>query len=140
MRDLSEMPGRIRGKAVIELWGWEGDGTCGAFTFKSPVDRAEMKVIASCEGDWDHVSVSRNNRCPNWTEMEAVKRYFFNDDETAVQFHVPATDHINCHPACLHLWRFQGEFPRPPSIMVGVGDRPARNPDDAKRMMREAGL
>jgi len=70
---------------------------------------------------WDHVSVSRANRCPNWPEMEHVKRLFFQDTETAMQLHVPAADHINNHPYCLHLWRPHGvEIPRPPAIFVGV--------------------
>lgn len=51
--------------------------------------------------------------------MDFVKRLFFKDDETAVQFHVPATDHINVHATTLHLWRRQTvELPRPPAIMV----------------------
>jgi hypothetical protein len=49
-----------------------------------------------------------------------MKRLFFREDETAMQLHVPATDHINCHPHCLHLWRpTEVEIPRPPAIMVG---------------------
>jgi len=117
MRDLTTLDRyRTSGKA---LWGWDGDGTCGAFVVPSPIDRAPMTVVASSEGGWDHISVSRRNRVPNWHEMEHVKRMFFADDETAVQFHVPATDHINTHPNCLHLWRWQGgDFPRPPAIFV----------------------
>lgn len=116
---------RETGPEIIAMWGWAGDDTCGAFWVNSPVDRAPMKVIASSGEGWDHVSVSRRNRCPNWPEMEHVKRMFFRDDETAMQLHVPPTDHVNCHPYCLHLWRPHGiEIPRPPSIMVG--------PDSAK--------
>jgi hypothetical protein len=105
-----------------------GDDTCGAFLVPSPIDKAPMRVIASSEEGWDHVSVSRANRCPNWAEMEHVKRLFFKDDETAVQYHVPPSDHINCHPHCLHLWRSQTvEFPRPPAWMVG----PVKEPSNA---------
>jgi hypothetical protein len=51
--------------------------------------------------------------------MEHVKRLFFKDDETAMQLHVPPSDHLSLHPYCLHLWRPQDrEIPRPPSIMV----------------------
>lgn len=112
---------RITGPAVVSIYGSEGDETCGAFRVPSPTDGATMVVIASSEGGWDHVSVSRRNRCPNWAEMEHVKRLFFREDETAMQLHVPPGDHINCHPYCLHLWRPQNaEIPRPPAIFVGL--------------------
>ena len=83
------------------------------------------KLIASSGEGWDHVSVSRSSRCPNWPEMEHIKRLFFLDHETAMQLHVPPSEHVNHHPYCLHIWRPLGvEIPVPPSIMVG--------PDSAK--------
>lgn len=110
---------RIKGP---EFWGWDGDETCGAFRLPSPTDGLHLAVIASSGEGWDHVSVSRTTRCPNWPEMEFIKHKFFKDDETAMQLHVPAADHINCHPFCLHLWRpHDGEIPRPPTWMVGPG-------------------
>lgn len=105
---------------AIEYWGWAGDETCGMFHIPSPIDKAPMRIVANAGEGWDHVSVSRQNRCPNWPEMEHVKRLFFKDDETAMQLHVPPSDHISIHPYCLHMWRPHGvEIPRPPSIMVG---------------------
>ena len=99
--------------------GWNGDDTCGAFLVQSPIDRATLRIVASAGGGWDHVSVSRKNRCPNWLEMEHVKRLFFKDDETAMQLHVPPSDHINNHPHCLHLWRpADGNIPRPPKEFI----------------------
>jgi len=111
---------RDTGRDVITYYGSSGDETCGAFLIPSPVDHAAMRVIASSGEDWDHVSVSRAKRPPNWTEMAYVKGLFFNDDETAMQLHVPLSDHINVHPNCLHLWRPHNvEIPRPPALMVG---------------------
>jgi len=108
-------------RAVIEYYGNAGDETCGVFTVPSATDKQPVRVIASSGEGWDHVSVSRPNRCPNWPEMEQVKRLFFKDDETAMQLHVPPSDHISVHPNCLHLWRpHDCEIPRPPSIMVGI--------------------
>jgi hypothetical protein len=106
-------------KEVVAHFGNTGDETCGAFLVPSPLDRAAMRVIASADEGWDHVSVSRANRCPNWQEMEHVKRLFFKDDETAMQLHVPVSDHISVHPNCLHLWRCQSQpIPMPPKWMV----------------------
>jgi hypothetical protein len=116
MRDL-----RLLDAHRVHLDGMPlGDDREGAFQLQSPIDRAPLRVIASSDMGWDHVSVSRQNRPPNWHEMSFVKRLFFKEDETAMQLHVPVEDHVNFHPNCLHLWRpHDVEIPRPPSVMVG---------------------
>lgn len=112
---------RLKGRALPAYFrGYAGDHTCGAFVVPSPVDKADLCIMASADFGWEHVSVSRRNRCPNWTEMSHVKGLFFRDDETVMQLHVPQSDHVNVHPFCLHLWRpTDQEIPRPPSGMVG---------------------
>lgn len=134
MRNLGPLePFRLRGKSVLDLWGWEGDHTCGAFNIPSPIDKQPLRVMVSSDRGWDHVSVSRPNRCPNWPEMEHIARLFFCDDETAMQLHVPIADHVNMHAYCLHWWRpHDVEIPRPPAIFVGIGNTPARDADEAK--------
>lgn len=115
-----------------DYWGgWNGDETAGCFSIASPVDGGEMHVIATAGEGWDHVSVSRRNRCPNWREMEHIKRLFFRDDETAMQLHVPPADHRNFHPHCLHMWRPNDgrEIPMPPATMVAP--REGRSIEDA---------
>jgi hypothetical protein len=105
--------------SATKYYGWNGDETCGAFLIPSITDNTPLRVIASSDRGWDHVSVSHKNRCPNWPEMEQIKRLFFKDDEPAMQLHVPLSDHINNHPNCLHLWRpHHQEIPRPPAIFV----------------------
>jgi len=117
MRNLSTL-NRYR-LDVGAYYGWNGDHTCGAFQLASPIDGQPLRVIASSDDDWDHVSVSRTSRCPNWPEMEFVKRHFFKDEECVMQLHVPVSDHLNYHPYCLHLWRpHRLEIPRPPAGMV----------------------
>lgn len=101
------------------------DGNNGAFSV--PRRGVELRVIASDGLGWDHVSVSLPDRCPTWDEMNHVKDLFFDADECVVQFHPPRADYVNDHPFCLHLWRWQeGEFPRPESILVGLGKAMAR--------------
>lgn len=105
---------------MIRHYGNVGDETCGVFEVPSPIDHAPLRVIASSGEGWDHVSVSRRNRTPNYPEMQVIYRLFFREDETAMQLHVPETDHVNCHPNCLHLWRpLDTEIPRPDAYMVG---------------------
>lgn len=111
---------RETGAWVQAHYGSAGDATCGMFKVPSPIDQHLLTVIASSGEEWEHVSVSRKTRCPNWPEMEHIKRLFFKDDETVMQLHVPVSDHINVHPYCLHLWRpLAAEIPRPPGWMVG---------------------
>lgn len=96
-----------------------GDDFGGVFLVPSPTGSHELRVIASNGEGWDHVSVSLPNRCPNWPEMEHVKRLFFRDTETAMQLHVGTADHINIHPHCLHIWRPHKEaIPLPPKEFV----------------------
>lgn len=111
---------RDRSAEIRAYYGDDGDHGNGVFWLSSCIDGAPMRVIASDGGGWDHVSVSRKNRCQNWLEMEQVKRAFFEDDETAMQLHVPPADHRSLHEFCLHLWRpNEGrEIPRPPALMV----------------------
>jgi|SRR5215469_11439392 len=121
MRNLRELDRyRLADQQIVRRFGWSGDETCGAFGVPSCIDRASLAVIASSQEGWDHVSVSRANRCPNWPEMEQIKRLFFREDEVAMQLHVAETEHINNHPHCLHLWRPTDgrEIPLPPAIFV----------------------
>lgn len=119
--------------------GWIGDHTCGAFYFRSPIDRQGIRVIASTGGGWDHVSVSRRNRCPNWQEMEFVAQLFFEPHEHAFQLHVPPDEHINVHPYCLHWWRPHPPvtIPLPPVHFVGIKGTLKDNRDYADRMARK---
>jgi hypothetical protein len=83
-----------------------------------------VAVIASdgglTDGPWEHVSVSRRDRCPLWDEMCQVKSLFWDAEDCVVQYHPPASRYVNAHPFCLHLWRRPGyAFPLPPSLLVG---------------------
>ena len=121
MRDLDLLNDfRDTSQDVLKHYGSVGDHQNGRFRIGSPIDGADMVIIASIGRGWEHVSVSRKNRCPNWPEMAHVKQVFFKPDETVMQLHVPEEEHINLHNNCLHLWRpLETEIPKPPSIMVG---------------------
>jgi len=117
-----------------------GDHGNGAFAIPSPIDGQTLSVIASDGGGWDHVSVSRSTRCPNWPEMEHIRRLFFQDTEAVMQLHPPIADYVDGrtygHPYCLHLWRPQrADIPRPPKWMVG-----GMSPDEADAAARADGV
>ena len=95
----------------------------GAFLIPGPCGR-DLRVMAG-PGDahedvpWEHVSVSLPNRCPNWEEMDFVKRLFWDDEEAVMQLHPPRSRWINQYLYCLHLWRpMKQEIPLPPEIAV----------------------
>lgn len=92
-----------------------------SFLFKTPAGL--LRVVASTGNGWDHVSVSLDHRLPSWTEMHAIKRLFFEDDEVCMQLHLDVVNHVNAHPNSLHLWRPQpgsgkGRIPLPPIYLV----------------------
>ena len=79
-------------------------GNNGAFFI--PLGKGQvLGVIASDGGGWDHVSVSLTDRCPTWAEMCRVKDLFFEPEEVVVQYHPAASQYVNNHPNCLHLFR-----------------------------------
>lgn len=120
MRDLSTLDEHRRSDLELRNYGVRGNGGNGLFMLPSPEDAQPLRIIAATGGGWEHVSVSRDDRMPSWTEMDYVARTFWQPHETVVQFHVPRTDHVNVHPNCLHLWRPTGKpVPRPPSVFVG---------------------
>lgn len=98
----------------------EAMGNNGRFLVKLPRNQV-LRVIASDQMGWEHVSVSRADRCPSWEEMCQVKALFWSDEDCVMQLHPPKADWISNVEYCLHLWRPVGvEIPRPPSLMVGI--------------------
>jgi hypothetical protein len=93
-------------------------GYGNAFAFRIKGEHV-IAIVTTSDG-WDHISVSLEDRCPTWDELEAVKKLFARHDETFVQYHVPVDEHVNIHPYCLHLWRPNDgrELIKPPSELV----------------------
>lgn len=115
----------------VQLVGYETSRGDNHGLFVIPCRGMKLRVMASAgesgrlaygtEYAWDHVSVSLPNRCPNWLEMSYVKSLFWSDEETVMELHVPATDHLNLAPTCLHLWRpLNVKIPLPPNDMVAA--------------------
>jgi hypothetical protein len=107
MKDLTKFKEyRIINDGLIKLYGEKiKSSIMGAFAV--PYKNTELKLLASIEKGWDHISVSLPNRCPTWEEMDYIKHMFFKENEVAFQYHVTKENHINIHPNCLHLWRPQ---------------------------------
>lgn len=96
-----------------------GDKTNG--TFRIPLKHGQTVFVIASDGmGWEHVSVSRKDRCPTWEEMCQVKALFWGPEDCVLQFHPPESQYVNLHPHCLHLWRETGrDMPTPPMLLVG---------------------
>jgi hypothetical protein len=108
----------------LQLPGRPSDRRDDFGDFLIPCGAVKLAVIASAGDEWvkwEHVSVSipGHQRTPTWAEMDYIKRLFWGDDECVMQLHVPAAEHKNHHPWCLHLWRpKETAIPRPPNWTV----------------------
>lgn len=118
MRKTNQVLNRFRVRNIDDAT----DGMAGMFIIHfSPVG-APLRIISSGHidcGGWEHVSVSCPRRTPTWAEMCFIKDFFWDDNETVIQFHPKKSSHINIHPYCLHMWKKQnGMIDLPPSVFV----------------------
>lgn len=131
MRDLRELERYRNRAAALAFYGGLTDPGMdkwhGFFLVPVKGSKRPLRVLANSgempgSHGWDHVSVSLPGRCPNWGEMDQVKRLFFRPDEVAMQLHPQESEHISNHPYCLHIWRpVAADIPLPPSLLVGIG-------------------
>jgi len=97
---------------------------CGNYgAFYARFGTRDCFMIASDAGGWEHVSVSiggaKADRTPTWEEMCKVKAWFWDDEDTVLQFHPPRSQYVNVHPYVLHLWRqTDTNFPTPPMEFI----------------------
>ncbi len=97
----------------------EGSGNNGLFEVPVP----KIATVLATDGiGWEHVSVSfPDKKMPTWGVMCKIKDVFWDEEDLVVQYHPPKSEHVNNHPACLHLWRPTDQtIPCPPSIAVGL--------------------
>ena len=75
-------------------------------------------IVAPLDMEWEHVSVSRKHRVPNWQEMCFVKDLFWDKEETVIQFHPKLEKYVDTCGTCLHLWRHKKGHDLPPTWLV----------------------
>jgi hypothetical protein len=87
--------------------GWELTGKWGdGYALREP-GGLRLLIDASCKSDgklWLHVSVSRKKYPPSWDDLKRVKKEFIGDNHVAVIVFPEASDFVNIHPYCHHLW------------------------------------
>lgn len=131
--------GRVRSGPMRSDSSW---GPYGKFNVMGPCGTKLMIVASGADlpesAGFEHVSVSTEKRCPNWTEMCFVKDLFWDEEEAVIQIHLPKSEYVNNHPYCLHLWRDTQEGIRlPPSVMVGLKGRGPMSNEERVQMWIE---
>lgn len=80
--------------------------------------KSHLRIIATWDDGWEHVSVSTADRVPDWYEMCRVKVMMWQREDAVMQLHPRESQYVNC----LHLWRpLELVIPEPPSYLVGPG-------------------
>lgn len=113
---------RTCSQEVFDLYGTVGDAQNGRFWVnkRSHASLLRFFVVASVDGEFEHVSVSLKKRVPTWDEMTWIADLFFFPEERLVQYRPAASEYVNLHPHCLHWWRPLGEtLPTPQAWRVG---------------------
>lgn len=119
MKPLADIMGISALNPFFKIEQWGDDGFSAVLWQRKGNLRVPMTVIASWGEGWEHISAAGKERCPTWGEMSALLDMLRLPDETWMQLHVPATEHVNYKETCLHMWRpTDAEIPRPPQWMV----------------------
>ena len=127
----------------------------GCFAFRTG-DGAALSCLVDIRDGWEHVSVTGQKPVkrgsstrmveftPSWEHMDAIKKLFWEPEETVFQFHPAASLSAAAHRNTLHLWKpVDARVPLPPSHLVDYSADhfgPARDgsgvatdgPDDGK--------
>jgi hypothetical protein len=91
--------------SIPPLWTQITCAVIKAYAFESTSGLLVMIGEEKIEGKWwRHVSVSRQDRIPNYADLGSVKSAFIGDHRAAIQVFPKKDEHVNIHPRCLHLW------------------------------------
>ena len=86
--------------------------------YKFPTDSTEVEIfktdteigiIKSIDntpkwGKLKHISISRQDRYPDWREILILKEYFFGDID-CMMILPKKKNYVNIHPNCFHIWQ-----------------------------------
>lgn len=93
--------------------------------FLIPYHTKYLFCIVSDQLGWEHVSCQivdkrfKHSWIPDYRALQTVKDFFWDYEESVVQYFPAKADHINLHEKVLHLWRpTDAEMPMPPKVFV----------------------
>ena len=90
MKDLNEVmaPTPVRNLSLVS-------GSRALLEMANMKHQQKLRIIASDGFGWEHVSVSRRDRCPTWEEMCQIKALFWDEDDCVIQYHPPRSEYVN---------------------------------------------
>jgi hypothetical protein len=110
LQSITDMQPPMLRRPVPSDWEQRNHAEWRFWYFHKPTGMRAMLSCDTCTDDrnhdsrWLHLSVSMQDRIPNWFELKAAKDAFIGRDHEAIQVLPKDRDFINCHPNCLHLW------------------------------------
>lgn len=105
--EISKNPRLFRVTALVDPVNLARFSGSGYLIVGKKAKNAAKVMFGSCEGQWEHVSVSFETRDPTWEEMCVAKDVFWRDDEECYQIHPRKGEYVNQHKHCLHIWRYK---------------------------------
>lgn len=89
------------------------------------VNKNGLRVIISAgvfEGrEWIHLSVSRKDWIPSWDDLRKVKVDFLGPDSYAYTVYPPASEYVNIHEKCLHIYSLESGERVLPEFSMDLG-------------------
>jgi hypothetical protein len=101
----------LYGHRIPNGWRQERHGPCG-FAYHAASGLSVIETVGDPQeyGEWLHISASRPERVPSWTDMTMIKRILLGGDTQAIMVIPTEREYVNIHPNVLHLWhRLDGE-------------------------------
>lgn len=94
------------GKCLPEKWRYVNRTEDGAaYVHKTDHISVIESIAIELDGKrWQHVSVSRPDRLPDYADLTFVKKHWIGEDKYAYFVFPPREKHINIDKHCLHLW------------------------------------
>ncbi len=117
MKDLGKIT-KYRDRQEEKRYNIVNNNDIGFFEIPLKTGRKAL-VTAERRDGWEHVAVATVDSCPTWGEMCEIKDFFWEDEETVMQYHPKKSKYVNVCPTCLHLWKpLLANIPLPPTRML----------------------
>lgn len=91
-------------EALPREWKTRATEPDGAAFLRRDGLRVVVSVARHDGKRWIHASASRPKEVPSYDDLKELHARFCGAERKAIQVFAPASEHVNIHPNCLHLW------------------------------------
>lgn len=121
MKELEKI--LANGKLNIKTQLTDGDDIQLRAYYTDPLTQKRYWCKFTRAMGWEHLTISGQNKVPDWNVMCKVKDIFWDDEECCIEYHPRKSQYVNNNETCLHIWKPIGvELPEPPTILLGFQD------------------